>query len=81
MKQGLLWYDDNPTRDLVVKIACAARRYIQKFGTIPDTCYVHHSAMSDDGKVTQVGGIRVSSRPSILRHHLWIGQEESHEQR
>lgn len=35
MKEGLLWYDDNPGRDLAEKIGPAARRYRQKFGTAP----------------------------------------------
>jgi len=78
MKVGLLWYDDTPGSDLAEKVGRAARRYRRKFGTAPDACYVHPSALGGggNGKVREVGGVRVSSRPSMLLHHFWVGQEE-----
>ena len=82
MKEGLLWYDDNPGRDLAEKIGRAARRYRQKFGTTPDVCYVHPSVLSPggtsggNGKTHKVGGVLVEPLPSVLRHHFWVGREE-----
>jgi hypothetical protein len=82
MKEGLLWYDDSPGRDLAEKIGRAARRYRQKFGTAPDVCYVHPSALGGSpppkegaGGRRNVGGVCVSSLPTVLRHHFWLGQE------
>ena len=79
MKEGLLWYDDSPGHDLSEKIKRAAQKYKQKFGTVPDVCYVHSSALN--GKAQKVGGIRVSSRPTMLRHHFWVGQEKKQHSR
>jgi len=84
MKVGLLWYDDDPGRDLAEKVGRAARRYRQKFGTSPDICYVHPSTLSGNpstglrtsGKVRKVGGVRIAPLPSVLRHHFWVGREE-----
>ncbi|HEY72066.1 MAG: hypothetical protein DRJ03_10250 [Chloroflexi bacterium] len=78
MKQGLLWYDDNPGRDLADKVRQAARRYRQKFGAAPDICYVHPLALNGNGngKGQKVGRVCVSPLPSVLRHHFWLGQEE-----
>lgn len=76
MKEGLLWYDDNPGRDLAEKIGPAARRYQQKFGAPPNICYVHPSALNGNGKVQEVDGVHVASAPSILRHHFWLGRED-----
>ena len=84
MKVGLLWFDDDPGRDLAEKVGRAARRYRQKFGVPANVCYVHPSTLGDDastklsasGRMKQVDGVRVSSKPSVLRHHFWIGQEE-----
>lgn len=73
MKEGLLWYDDNPSRDLAEKIALAAQRYRQKFGVAPDICYVHPSTLSEKDKVD--GRIRVTALPTVLRHHFWLGEE------
>jgi hypothetical protein len=78
MKEGLLWYDDSPQRDLGEKVGLAARRYKRKFGSLPDVCYVHPSALDGNGNgaASRVRGVRVSSRSSVLRHHFWVGQEE-----
>jgi hypothetical protein len=78
MKEGLLWYDDSSQRDLREKIGLAARRYKRKFGALPDVCYVHPSALDGNGNgaASQVQGVRVASRPSVLRHHFWVGEEE-----
>jgi len=81
MKEGLLWYDDNPGRDLAEKIRPAARRYRQKFGAAPEVCYVHPSTLGGNGRVKQVGGVRVAPLPSVLRHHFWLGREEKRHRR
>jgi hypothetical protein len=87
MKVGLLWYDNDPDRDLAEKIGRAARRYRRKFGATPNVCYVHPSVISalpsngGNGKAAnggprRVGGLYVASLPSVLQHHFWLGQED-----
>jgi hypothetical protein len=75
MKEGLLWYDDT-NRDLADKVGRAARRYKQKFGVDPNVCFVHPSALGDNGKVNKVGGVRIAPWPTVLRHHFWIGRND-----
>ena len=74
MIEGLLWYDDDPARDLAEKVKRAARRYQQKFGAAPTVCYVHPSTLDDK---QQVGQVDVTALASVLQHHFWIGREES----
>lgn len=88
---GLLWFDDDPGRDLKQKVGNAARRYAEKFGRRPTVCYVHPSMLSGFGPLAQggsadgpsaisleVGGLhlRIVPRRSVLRHHFWLGNEE-----
>jgi len=75
MKTGLLWFDDNPSRDLAEKIGRAARRYRQKFGTPANFCYVHPSVLGGNGRTQKVDGVCVEPLPSVLRHHFWVGVE------
>lgn len=75
MKSGLLWFDDDPGRDLAQKVAQAAYRYRQKFGVVPDTCYVHQDAPLKNEE-EWVGSVRVMTLPTVLRHHYWIGQRQ-----
>ena len=75
MKVGLLWFDDDPARDLAQKVGRAAQRYQQKFGQPPNVCYVHPSLL--DGEPQEVGRVRVAPLQSVLRHHFWIGRCET----
>ena len=84
MDEGLLWYDDDPRRELAEKIGRAARRYRQKFGASPDVCYVHPSTLSalgGNGKGNKVNGVQLTPLPSVLRHHFWVGREEKRQTR
>jgi len=73
VKTGLLWFDDDPGRDLAQKVERAARRHRQKFGHRPNACYVHPSMLN--GGPRNIDGVLVASLPTILRHHLWVGEE------
>lgn len=93
---GLLWFDDDPNRDLKQKVGNAARRYTEKFGRQPTVCYVHPSMLDGLGGSHEcarekiepdnstsvisldIGGLhlRVVPRRSVLRHHLWLGNED-----
>ena len=81
MKEGLLWYDDNPGRGLAEKIGPAARRYQEKFGASPNVCYVHPSVLDGNGKTQKVGELTVAPLSSVLRHHFWLGREEQRHRR
>jgi hypothetical protein len=76
MREGLLWYDDDPGRNLAEKVGRAVVRYKQKFGAAPNVCYVHPSSMSSDGGALKVDGVVVASLFSVLRHHFWVGRED-----
>ena len=75
MKTGLLWFDDDPGRDLAEKVKRAAQRYQQKFGAPANLCYVHPSALVGNSRMQKVGSVCVEPLPSVLRHHFWVGVE------
>ena len=84
MQSGLLWFDNNPARELSAKLEEAARRYRDKFGIIPDTCYVNQAAVSGSIVTIQLAGLsgkplRVLPAGNILPHHFWIGVDEMRE--
>ena len=86
MQSGLLWFDNNPARGLAAKIEDAARRYREKFGVVPDTCYVNQAELSQDTLTITLGGapgrsLRVLPARNVLPHHFWIGVEDMQEQR
>ena len=79
---GLLWYDDDPRRGLEDKVGRAARRYREKYGRWPNTCYVHPQVLAGHiGQELQVACpkrqravIHVLTAPNILLHHYWLGE-------
>lgn len=75
MKVGLMWFDDDAGCDLSRKVGRAARHYQRKFGRKPNVCYVHPSLL--EGGAPRVGSVRVASLASMLRHHFWVGEEET----
>jgi hypothetical protein len=73
MKEGLLWFDDDPRRKLTDKIGQAATRYQVKFGRRPTICYVNEADLN--GQQNEIKGIRLRSVSNVLRHHFWVGVE------
>jgi hypothetical protein len=83
MEIGLLWFDDDPSRELEDKVGRAAQRYRQKYGRWPNTCYVHPQVVADHlVQELRVEGsarsrrrtIRIVSAQNILLHHYWLGE-------
>ena len=75
LKIGLLWYDDDPRRDLDQKITDAVQRFVEKFGVTPDLCYVHPSTASQE--VEEVGTVQLKTVPYVLPNHFLIGLSEN----
>lgn len=73
MKEGLLWYDNDPQRNLADKVGQAATRYQAKFGRKATVCYLNEAELN--GQPRDIRGIRLLSNPNVLRHHFLVGEE------
>lgn len=82
MQTGLLWFDSDPTRSVSAKAAEAARRYREKFGVLPNTCYINQAALGGTESAVTLqavpsdGVLRLLPAANILPHHFWIGVED-----
>lgn len=74
MKAGMLWFDNDPKKDLTKKIAEAVRYYRTKYGQTPNLCMVNPSALGEEVKFD---GVMVKSYRPVLPGHLWIGIAEA----
>ncbi len=83
MKTGLLWFDDDPRKQLEEKVQRAATHYERKYGHAPDLCYVHPGVFGGGGKkaVHKVDGVEVRSGRSVLPHHFWLGLDDEKRRR
>jgi hypothetical protein len=78
MLMGLLWFDNDPHRSVVAKVEEAARRYREKFGITPNTCYVNQATLNGQELTVPFEGraLRVLPASNILAHHFWIGKDD-----
>ncbi len=81
MQIGLLWYDSDPRRSVAAKAVEAARRYREKFGAAPNTCYVNQAVLAGAEMIVPLQApenavLRLRPAPNILPHHFWVGIEE-----
>jgi alkyl sulfatase BDS1-like metallo-beta-lactamase superfamily hydrolase len=84
MQTGLLWFDNDPHREMTRKIEDAARRYKERFGVAPNICYVNQEALSGGELKLAMQGIQMASLrvvpvSNVLLHHFWVGIEEPRE--
>ena len=90
LPQGLLWFDDDPSRTLDDKVRGAAARYQRKYGKQATVCYVHPSAFplppglppgaSVAAAQMMVGDVEVRAGHAILPNDFLIGRTASAEQ-
>ncbi len=73
MREGLLWFDNDPKLRLAEKIGQAATRYQARFGRRPTTCYLNDRDF--DGQTEEVNGIRLRPVANVRPHHFWVGVE------
>ncbi len=71
MKSGLLWFDNSP-KTLTEKIESAAKRYREKFGQSPDTCFVNPRDF-DTQTPAQHQGVTIGTKATVMPNHLWLG--------
>jgi hypothetical protein len=79
MNVGMLWFDNDTKIDLTTKVHRAARYYKDKYGTIPDLCYVHPTMFGISGTQNvenspiRAGEIEIRTTQTVLPNHIWIG--------
>lgn len=72
MKSGLLWFDGSK-KPIASKIEDAARRYQEKFGILPDTCFVNPRDLETEARARPNLKINIASKATIMPNHIWLG--------
>ena len=71
MNIGMLWFDNDNKTELTVKIKRAVDYYQQKYGQIPNLCFVHPSMLPANSKPE--AGLELRTTRSVLPNHFWLG--------
>lgn len=70
MKQGWLWYDNDPKKPLDEKLTEAALKYKEKFGIEPTVCYVNPAHL--DSKESSKGKVKLISASTVMPNYFWL---------
>ena len=76
MDIGMLWFDDNPAVNIFDKVTRAATYYTSKYGCRPNICFVHPGTLTGEPQLN-IEGIEIKASRTILRHHFWLGIQQS----
>jgi hypothetical protein len=76
LKEGLLWFDDDPRRAITAKVRDAAERYEERFGIRPNFCYLNPAQAAN----IQVPGLVLTGEASLGRNYLLIGYDGEQEE-
>jgi hypothetical protein len=79
---GMLWFDNDPSASLEIKVRRASNYYHHKYGKIPTLCFVHPAMFPYAGdskeqpKPLVIAGIELRQNRSVLPNHFWLGVEQ-----
>jgi hypothetical protein len=79
MDIGMLWFDNDKQADFRVKVERAVLYYRDKYGKVPNLCFVHPTMIpNNDNKSTEKPslnsqGVEIRTSDTMLPHHFWIG--------
>jgi hypothetical protein len=71
MEIGMLWFDNDPKADLAQKVNRAAVYYQNKYGQMPNLCFVHPTMLKE--QPTRAGTVELRQSHSVLPNHFWLG--------
>lgn len=75
MHTGLLWFDNNATTALTLKIEKALAYFRKKYGREPNLILVNPSMLKEEKP--EIGKITIRSYRPVLANHFWIGIEDN----
>jgi hypothetical protein len=86
MEIGMLWFDNDKKSDYEEKIERAAKYYREKYGQIPNLCFIHpsmipnqeiqkvnSSTLPKSSSLLKSKGVEIRTSKTMLPHHFWIG--------
>ncbi len=72
----LMWFDNDRKRSLGAKVAAAAERYQERFGSAPELVLLNPAQA---GTEAAIAGIPVRTTPLVSLDHLYVGAEDADE--
>jgi len=73
MDIGMLWFDNDQKADLQAKITRAASYYQDKYGEVPNLCFIHPCMLDPSSSNLNQPGVEIRTSNTMLPNHFWIG--------
>ena len=78
METGMLWFDNDKKSTLEKKVARAAAYYKNKYGQMPNLCFVHPNLLPPERQEVKAGRVEVRGSETMLPNYFWIGVNHDH---
>ncbi len=75
MHTGMMWFDNNSTTALTLKIEKALDYFRKKYGREPNLILVNPSMLNNEKP--EIGKITIRPYRLVLPGHLWVGIEDN----
>ena len=75
MHTGMMWFDNNSTIALTLKIEKALDYFRKKYGREPNLILVNPSMLKEEKP--EIGKITIRPYRPVLPNHLWVGIEDN----
>lgn len=70
MEVGMLWRDDDQRRTLEEKVSRAVHYYREKYGRVPNICFVNKDAIAE---AVEIEKVLVQPAKNVMPQHFWVG--------
>ena len=72
MNIGMLWLDADRVRSFDEKVKRAADYYQEKYGRLPELCFVNTKMLAEERSVDH---IEVKPIKNVQHNHFWLGMK------
>lgn len=70
MREGMLWYINDPKGELKTTVEKAVEFFQKKYGRVPLVCYVHPTAL--ESEFVAKDAVKVLPNEMVIKNHIWL---------
>ena len=74
MSTGMIWFDNDPHKNINEKVQYAIHYYQQKFGSVPTLCFLHPKFK--DKQLEFFSEIEFKYNRGLSPDHIWVGMRQ-----
>jgi len=70
MNEGMLWYVNDPKKEIEKTVKNAVEFFEDKYGSAPLACYVHPDTLTSE--FVAKDDVKVMPNEKVIKNHIWL---------